>query len=78
MFGSAFREVAIGLVFLYLILSLACSAFTEAIAGMFDLRSKNLKAAVTQLLNDEREEGIAKQLFNHHLIRGLARPTGGW
>lgn len=40
-------DVAIGLVFTYLLLSLLCTALNEWLAGLFRLRAKTLKTAVS-------------------------------
>ena len=52
MFGSEILEVAIGLVLVYLLLALICSALSEWIARMFAMRSKTLKAGIRNLLDD--------------------------
>lgn len=46
MFGSQVLEVMIGLLLIYLALSVACSGIKEVIANLFNLRSKTLGAAV--------------------------------
>src|SRR5437867_10413895 len=50
--GSAALDVVIGLAFVYLLFSLLCSAVQEGIAGIFDLRARNLEAALKRLLED--------------------------
>ena len=45
-------DVAIGLVFVYLLLSIVCTAINEWIAGVFRLRAKNLKTAISRLVDD--------------------------
>ena len=78
MFGSEILEVVIGLVLVYLILALICSALSEWIARMLALRSKTLEAGVRNLLNDPDDaEGLAKRVYGHPLIRGLYR-RGWW
>jgi hypothetical protein len=68
MFGSSVLEVAIGLVFTYLLLSLMCSVINEWIARITALRSVTLWAAIKHLLNDPKAESLAKALYEHPLI----------
>ncbi len=75
MFGSTALEVAIGLIFIYLLLSLFCSAINEWIAGLFALRAKNLAAGIKSLLQDKAGVGLAKALYSHALIDGLSKKS---
>jgi len=75
LFGSEILEVAIGIGFLYLLLSLVCSAITEGIARAFAMRSGTLRSGIRNLLGDPDGKGIAKDLYNHPLIKGLYRPS---
>ena len=74
MFGSVILDVVIGLLFVYLLLSMACSALTELIASRLDLRAKVLETGIRNLLSDPSATGLAKTLYNHPLIRTLALP----
>jgi len=69
MFGSNVLEIAIGLVFVYLILSLLCSAINEMIASVFALRSKLLEKWIRRFLADD---SLSKSILGHRLIKGLA------
>ncbi len=73
LFGSAILEVAIGLVFVYLLLSLICSAVNEWIAGLLGLRPQFLRKGVENLLADPVLKGLADQFFAHPLIKGLSQ-----
>ena len=53
MFGSEILDTAIGLVFIYSLLSLTCSVLTEFIARLFNLRGATLKQAIRQMLLGE-------------------------
>jgi hypothetical protein len=44
-------DVAIGLVFMYLLLAIICTAINEWIAGLFRLRARNLKKAISKLVD---------------------------
>ena len=71
MFSSAILDVAIGLVFVFMVVSLAASAILEAIAGMVAWRSKTLINGVKDLLNDPQLTGLANQLYQHALVNPL-------
>ena len=64
-FGSTMLEVAIGLVFVYLLLSLMCSAAGEYIEAKLNNRAKYLRQGIILLLNESRGGGIdlAQQLY---------------
>jgi hypothetical protein len=48
MFNSVVIDVAIGIVSIYLFLSLIGSAVTEFLAGTMNMKAKNLKEAIRQ------------------------------
>jgi hypothetical protein len=73
MFGSNVLEVAIGVIFVYLLLSLICTALNEGIASLLDKRSSNLFEGIKNLLNDPKFTGLAQQLYNHGLIAGTSQ-----
>ncbi|SFO23448.1 hypothetical protein [Nitrosospira briensis] len=73
MFGSNILEVAIGIIFIYLLLSLICTALNEGIASLFDKRGKNLLEGIKNLLNDPKFTGLAQQVYNHGLIGGISQ-----
>ncbi len=73
MFGSQVLEVALGLICVYLVLSIGCSGIKEAIAGAFSLRSKTLEEAIRNMLNDPNND-LAGRFFAHPLITRAARP----
>jgi hypothetical protein len=52
MFNSAILDVAIGIAFVYLFLSLVCSVVNEGIAALFALRSKNLVRGINSLFSE--------------------------
>ena len=71
--NSPMIDVAIGLIFFYVTLSLVCSSIQEIIAGLCGLRSRNLKKGIRNLVGNE----YAQALYDHPLIKGLRKPTGG-
>ncbi len=76
MFGSTVLEVAIGLVFVYWLLSLLCSAINEqVIVPLLNLRAKFLEEGIKNMLDDPQGDKLVKQLYESPLIRGLSRKT---
>jgi hypothetical protein len=75
MFGSQILEVAIGIVFVYLLLSLICSTANELVARMSALRSGTLEAGIHNLLSGKTPSGqeLADIFYEHPLIKGLYR-----
>jgi hypothetical protein len=73
MFGSQILDIAIGIFFVYLLLSLICSALNELISRIFSMRAKNLEQGIRNLLNDPEFAGYAKDFYNHPLIKSLER-----
>jgi hypothetical protein len=66
-------EIGIGVVFIFLLLSLVTSTLTEWVAGIFALRSKTLATGIRELLSDPEGKGLAKAIYDHPLIQGLTR-----
>ena len=71
MTGIAILDVALGLVFVYLLLALLCTAVTEWIAQGTRLRARTLKAAIESLLADTKFRRVTEELYKHPLIAGL-------
>lgn len=67
-FGSTMIEVAIGVIFVYLLVSLLCSALNELIEAWLKYRARYLEQGIRKLLSDP---GLADQFFNHPLVRPL-------
>jgi hypothetical protein len=68
MFGSGILEVAIGILFVFLLVSLLCSALREGIEAWTRTRAAYLERGIRELLQDELGQGLASQFFNHPLI----------
>jgi hypothetical protein len=70
-------DVALGLAFLYFLLSTICSAINEAIATVLGWRAKTLEDGVANLLADAHVEQdgetveLAKAIFGHWRIKAL-------
>lgn len=65
--GSAIIEVAIGVTFLFVTLSLVCSTVTEAIARLFERRRKFLADSLKKLVRAEHE-GVIDDLLAHPMV----------
>ena len=73
MFGSTVLDVVTAVVFIFLGVSLAASAITEAIASTLKLRHDTLRAGVGDLLNDPDFTGLARTLYAHALVNPLSK-----
>ena len=71
MFGLQALDIALGLILVYLILSLICTATNELIAGLFKLRARNLVQALQNLLRDSKGTDLAGEFFTHPLVKSL-------
>ena len=71
MFGSDVLDVVIGILFIYLTLSLICSAIQEAIAVFFRLRARYLYRGIRILLDDTSGQGLVRDFYSHPLIDTL-------
>jgi hypothetical protein len=73
--GSTVLEVAVGLLFVYLLLSLLCSAVAEYIEVRVNKRAEFLRKGIQLLLNDTSGKGhdLAAQLYAHGLVRPFYR-----
>jgi hypothetical protein len=71
MFGSVMLDVLIGLVLVFLLLSLMCSAIREVIAGWTRVRSKLLADGIGELLRND--EVLIRAFYEHPNIWSLYR-----
>lgn len=76
MFGSRILEVAIGLILVYLVLSLLCSAIREMFEGYMKTRAAFLERGIRELLHDLEGTALVSALYNHPQIHGLFK--GGY
>ena len=70
MFGVPILEVAIGLSFIYLLLSLVCTTVNEAIASAVQRRGKMLAQAIHVLVGDA---GMKDKIYAHPLIASMMK-----
>lgn len=85
LFGSTVLEVLIGMIFVYLLMSMLCSAVSEYLEALFNFRAKDLRKGIELLLNDSKEtkqddtsagqksKDLAAEFYTHGLIRPLYR-----
>ncbi len=65
-------DFAIGMIAFFLVASLLVTALQEAIAQLFDIRAKTLRAAIGKMLDGDKKGGAATEdFFNHPLIESL-------
>ncbi len=74
MFNSPILDVAIGMVLVYVLISLLCSSINEIISQFLKLRAKNLEAGLANLLQSEKGDQFVTKIYNHPLINGLSKP----
>src|ERR1700730_17200349 len=75
MFGSTILDVAVAIVFIYLLVSLVVSAINELIAALLKSRAKNLVKGIHALLQDPSQTGWVARLYEHPLIESLSPPN---
>jgi len=72
-FGSQVLETAIGLIFIFTLLSLVCSALSELIESFLKRRARDLERGLRELLADPQGRGLVQEFYRHPLIRALYR-----
>lgn len=80
MLNSEILDVAIGVIFVFILVSIICSAVREGIEAWLKTRSAYLEHGIRELLHDLSASGLAKHLYEHPLIyplfSGGYTPTG--
>jgi hypothetical protein len=71
MFNSQILDVAIGMIFVYLLLSLMCSAANELIELWLKNRAADLERGLKELLKDKDGSGMVKDVYSHQLVNSL-------
>jgi len=77
LFNSTILDVIIGLIFVYLLLSILCTAANEWAAALTRRRAKTLKRGIEQLLSDQPTSGkdapnaLLAAFYEHPLIRTM-------
>jgi len=68
MFGSTILDVALGVIFTFLTLSLVTSAAIEVAASASGWRADTLFIGVKELLNTDAFTGLVKDIYNHAAV----------
>jgi len=82
MFGSTILDVAIGLIFVFLVVSIIITAVSELISSGLKWRAKNLEEGIRNLLQPNVAKTttpaheIADKIYSHPLVNSLSRPGG--
>ena len=62
-------DVAIGMIFVYLLISLICTAINEFVEAKLKLRAVDLEQGIRILLNSD--QGLTEKIYKHPLIDSL-------
>jgi hypothetical protein len=87
LFGSTVLDVAVGLIFVYLLLAIICTSINEWIAGIFGLRAKTLELGIRQLLDQQPKpakpgdsataatdkDWLITEFYKHPLVTGMKK-----
>ncbi|MEY3881631.1 MAG: hypothetical protein RIQ94_2427 [Pseudomonadota bacterium] len=82
MFGLESLDIMIGLITVYLIFGMACTAFVEAVMSWNEVRSKNLEAALKEFLHNgdvgtNGGKDFVKKFYDHALVQSLSKGVDG-
>ncbi len=79
LFNSTVLDVAIGLIFIYLLLAIICTAANEWLAALTQTRAKFLKKGLKQLLDNQPTKGnsspdaFIQQFYEHPMVTGMMK-----
>lgn len=71
MFGSDTLDVAVGLIFLFLLLSLVCSSIKEALETVLKYRARFLYEGLIEMLGDANRTDMVAAFYSHPIINAL-------
>ncbi len=72
MFGSDILDIIIGMVFVFLLMSLICSSVNEFIESVFKNRARDLERGIGQLIGDpDNSSGFIDLIYNHGMVNSL-------
>ncbi len=72
MFGSDVLDIVIGMVFIFLLLSLICSALNEFIETLVKNRARDLERGIRELIGDPKDTtNFVDEIYNHGLVNSL-------
>src|SRR5260221_1749601 len=67
--GLDMLDVAIGVIFMYLLASLVCSAAVECLEALLRFRGSDLEHGIRELLQDD--PALLKKIYDHPLVNSL-------
>lgn len=70
MLGSTALDVGLGLILVYLVLSLVCSAVNELVSSLFGIRARMLKSGIRRLLSQDAK--TIKAFYDHPLVKSVS------
>lgn len=73
MLNSSILDIALGMVFLFVLISLLCSAIHEMLSQLLRMRAKNLEAGLGNLLQSGEGNQLVDDLYKHPLINCLSK-----
>lgn len=71
MLGSVMLEVAIGVIFIFILVSVISSAIREALESLLKTRAAYLERGIRDLFRDADGEGLARHFYEHPLVHSL-------
>jgi hypothetical protein len=71
MFGSSILDIAIGIIFVFLLLSVFATAINEILMSLMSMRGKVLLRGIQSLLDDAKGNGLTRRIYTHGQIYGL-------
>src|SRR5262245_29435470 len=71
MLGSDILDVVVSLSFIFFLLSIVASAGQELVSQAISWRSKSLKDGIKKMLGDPTFTALAKEVYDHPLIKTL-------
>lgn len=71
MFGSSVLDIAIGAVFLFLLLSVFATAINEIIFSFLNMRGRELLRGIAMLVSDADKASLVTDIYNHGQVFGL-------
>jgi hypothetical protein len=81
MFGSTVLEVAVGLVLVYLLVSLICSQVSDKISEALNWRARDLEAGIRDILLGDKQDTLVKDIFGAVEVKQFNRifaPLTAW
>ncbi len=71
MFGSVTLEVAVGIIFIFILVSIICSTIRESIEAWLKTHAAYLEHGIREMLHDKKAVGLARSFYEHPLIYSL-------